>query len=195
MLIKAPGFSLVLFLSLFLQFPGNQMKLRGQPSSIAMIGQKYCPFCKAAALKTCGHLALACEGREFVRRCVEICHGQASWKRLCDARRTHLGRTGEWTPEREDFTWLETAFCNEFLKHLTWFGGIDYEWRTGPKGDHGGFWVLLWSREPQRLWWELNDEFERQHAACLLPPVPISSGIGPRRAGSEFQFHSSTKHA
>ena len=65
-------------------------------------------------------------------------------------------------PERDDFTWLETAFCDEVLKRLTWFGGIDYEWRTGPKPGQGGFWVLLWSKDPQRLWWDLRDEFERQ---------------------------------
>ncbi len=41
--------------------------------------------------------------------------------------------TGEWSPEREDYTWLETAFCDEFLKRLSWFGGMEYEWRAGPR--------------------------------------------------------------
>jgi len=73
--------------------------------------------------------------------------------------------------------WLESAFCDEFLKRLIWFGGIDYEWRTGPHEGQGGFWVLLWSKEPRRLWWELRDEFERQ--ANKRPhetrPAPSSS--------------------
>ncbi len=68
---------------------------------------------------------------------------------------------------RLDFTWLETAFCNEFLKKLIWFGGMDYEWRVGPKSGQGAFWVLLWSKDPQRLWWELHDEFERCADATL----------------------------
>jgi len=127
-----------------------------------MIGQRNCPFCQAAALIGCEHLALAAEGRDFVRRCVEVCGGERQWQALCQRRRNELRRSGEWSPEREDFTWLETAFCNEFLRHLRWFGGIDYEWRSGPKTGQGGFWVLLWSKEPQRLWWELRDEFERQ---------------------------------
>ncbi len=70
--------------------------------------------------------------------------------------------TGEWSPEREDYTWLETAFCEEFLKRLTWFGSMEYEWRSGPKARQAGFWVLLWSKNPRHLWWELRDEFERQ---------------------------------
>jgi hypothetical protein len=37
---------------------------------------------------------------------------------------------------------------------------MEYEWRSGPKAGQGGFWVLLWSKDPQRLWWELRDEFE-----------------------------------
>ena len=56
--------------------------------------------------------------------------------------------------------WLETAFCNEFLKNLRWFNGIDYEWRTVNRAERGGFWVLLWSKEARRLWWELRDEIE-----------------------------------
>jgi hypothetical protein len=127
-----------------------------------MLGQKKCPFCATESSKECQHLALAIEARNFVRRCVESCQGERHWQRLCDSRRDNLRLRGEWAPEREDFMWLETAFCDEFLKRLIWFGGIDYEWRTGPRAGEGGFWVLLWSKEPRRLWWELRDEFDRQ---------------------------------
>ena len=49
---------------------------------------------------------------------------------------------------------------------------MDYEWRTGSKPEHGGFWVLLWSKDAQRLWWELRDEFERQSSNHIQPPAP-----------------------
>jgi hypothetical protein len=139
-----------------------------------MVNQRYCPFCKAPAAQHCAHLALAAEGRNFVRRCVEACHGQKQWEALCERRRRSQRLSGDWSPDKEDFVWLETAFCNEFLKHLTWFGGLDYEWRTNRGLDKGGFWVLLWSRNPQRLWWELRDEFERQTLGLpfLLRPEP-----------------------
>ena len=129
-----------------------------------MLGERSCPFCHSSSGTHCPHLALAVEAREFVRRCVEMCQGQDAWELLCLHRRSGLHRSGEWTPEREDFTWLESAFCDEFLKPLRWFGGLDYEWRTGRRPEQGGFWVLLWSKDPQRLWWELRDEFERQRA-------------------------------
>jgi len=122
-----------------------------------MINQRHCPFCRTPAIKPCTHLALAVEGRDFVRHCVERCHGQAPWHTLCQQRQT-VG----WAAGHEDFTWLETAFCDEFLRHLRWFGGMDYEWRTGPKPGQGGFWVLLWSKAPQQLWWELREELERR---------------------------------
>jgi hypothetical protein len=134
--------------------------------------QKYCPFCKAAAATGCRHLALAAEGREFVRRCVELCQGEKQWRALGDCRRRQRIATGEWTPEREDYTWLETAFCEEFLKRLTWFGGMEYEWRSTGKSNQAGFWVLLWSKDPRQLWWELRDEFERQaHQQASAPRV------------------------
>ena len=133
-----------------------------------MIGQRHCPFCKTPALKGCAHLALATEARDFVRRCVESCQGQLKWQALRAARRANPQRSADWSPEREDFTWLETAFCKEFLEPLRWFGGMDYEWRSGPTRSQGGFWVLLWSKDPQRLWWELLDEFER-HCSSTLP--------------------------
>jgi len=152
-----------------------------------MIGQRNCPFCRTAALTGCVHLALATEGREFVRRCVELCKGDRQWQALCQRRRGELRTSGEWSPEREDFMWLETAFCNEFLRHLRWFGGMDYEWRSGPKPEQGGFWILLWSKEPQRLWWELQDEFERQS----VPRVWLGTAnyaqarLGAVRSGQE----------
>ncbi len=121
-----------------------------------MINQRHCPFCKTAAASGCVHLALAAEGHMFVRRCIELCQGQTLWEKIC---RQDLN--GNSSP-RHDFTWLETAFCDAFLKHLRWFGGMDYDWRTGPRLDQGGFWVLLWSRDPRRLWWELSDELERR---------------------------------
>jgi hypothetical protein len=127
-----------------------------------MIGQRHCPFCHTSALTGCSHLALAVEAREFVPNCVELSKASRQWRTLCERRRGALHASGNWSPEREDFMWLETAFCEEFLRHLRWFGGMDYEWRTGPKLEQGGFWVLLWSKDPQRLWWELQDELERQ---------------------------------
>jgi len=127
-----------------------------------MINQKHCPFCGAPAMTGCEHLALAAEGRDFVRRCVELCQGEKPWRALCTARHREGVASGEWSPEREDYTWLETAFCEEFLQPLSWFGGMEYEWRAQPTPAHAGFWVLLWSKAPRQLWWELRDELERQ---------------------------------
>jgi hypothetical protein len=140
-----------------------------------MINQRHCPFCKTAASLGCSHLALAAEGRDFVQRCIESCNGQSLWEALRTQRRDQQRLAGATTPEPEDFTWLETAFCDRFLKHLHWFGGLDYEWRTGPKPEQGGFWVLLWSREPRRLWWELRDEFERRTTMPEFVPPPQES--------------------
>ncbi len=116
-----------------------------------------------------------------MRLCVEHCQGHKQWRAVCALRRKHSLVTGEWSPEEEDFTWLETAFCEEFLKRLRWFGSLDYEWRSGRSPAHSGFWVLLWSKEPQRLWWELRDEFERQTLDGLAPkggrrPATASEG-------------------
>ena len=136
-----------------------------------MIDLKHCPFCKKAASSQCLHLAVAVEGRTFVRRCVQLCEGEKQWRAVCASRRKQRLVTGEWAPDQEDFTWLETAFCEQFLKHLRWYGGMDYEWRSGPKQAQGGFWVLLWSKDPQKLWWELRDEFERQATGGKMPRV------------------------
>jgi len=134
-----------------------------------MLDPKHCPFCNKQAAARCMHLAVAAEGRDFVRRCVELCQGQTQWQALCATRRRHSLVTGDWSPEQDDFTWLETAFCQEFLKRLHWFGAMDYEWRSGPSAVRSGFWVLLWSKDPRRLWWELRDEFERQALAQHAP--------------------------
>lgn len=99
-----------------------------------------------------------------MRRCVQLSHGEIPWRTLCQQR-----EGGDWTAEQPDFTWLETAFCDEFLKGLTWFGGLDHEWRSGPKPEQGGFWVLLWSKDPQRLWWELREQFEQKSIVMPLP--------------------------
>jgi len=147
--------------------------------------EKQCPFCRAQARRGCQHLAVAAEGREFVRRCVELCQGEKPWRAVCEGRRRQGHLSGEWSPEQEDYTWLETAFCEEFLKGLRWFGGMDYEWRSGPRTQQGGFWVLLWSKDPQRLWWELRDEFERQAGGVKGPKadlrVPKTILAGSRR--------------
>ena len=137
------------------------------------MNHKHCPFCKTPAASGCAHLALAVEGRSFVRRCVESCHGASEWRTLCEKRRSLVRATGEWSPEQEDYTWLETAFGEDFLKRLRWFGGMDYEWRSGPKLQQGGFWVLLWSKAPRRLWWELRDEFERQAGELQIPELKV----------------------
>lgn len=142
-----------------------------------MLDPKYCPYCKKPALQRCPHLAVAAEGRDFVRLCVEHCQGQKQWQAVCTARRKHSLVTGDWAPEHEDFTWLETAFCEEFLKQLLWFGAMDYEWRSGRSLAQSGFWVLLWSKDPQRLWWELRDEFERQ---ALMRAGPRPARQAPR---------------
>ena len=128
----------------------------------------------------CKHLAVAAEGRDFVRRCVELCQGEKQWRALGEWRRRQRLATGEWSPEREDYTWLETAFCDEFLKRLTWFGGMEYEWRSGPKSKQTGFWVLLWSKDPRQLWWELRDEFERQAQETAAAAGWQSEGRSPR---------------
>lgn len=129
-----------------------------------MINQRHCPFCTTPAAKGCQHLALATEGRDFVRRCIELSEGQHFWRVLGEQRREQ-SQVGGWTREDEDYTWLETAFCEKFLRNLTWFGGMDHEWRSGARPEQGGFWVLLWSKDPRRLWWELREELERECSA------------------------------
>ena len=157
----APRFSLT-------RRPGSWIRVGAASDLLVMIEQQHCPFCRTSAGKLCAHLALAVEGRDFVRRCVGLCQGESQWRALCEQWRGFQRSGTGWSSEQEDFMWLETAFCERFLKRLNWYGGIGYEWRTGAKLDRGGFWVLLWSKDPQRLWWELRDEFERQ---ILAPPI------------------------
>jgi hypothetical protein len=126
-------------------------------------------------------LAIAVEGRDFVRRCVELSQGERQWRGVCESRRRRRRLTGEWSPEQEDYTWLETAFCEAFLKRLRWFGSMEYEWRSGPNLKQGGFWVIVWSKDPQRLWWELRDEFERQAAER---PGPLGGVRTPKAEGA-----------
>src|SRR5205085_5707015 len=101
----------------------------------------------------------------------ELSNGQPQWEALCATRQRHISANGRSAAEREDFMWLETAFCDQFLKRLSWFGEMDYEWRTGAKPEQGGFWVLLWSKNPEHLWWELRDELERQSSPNITPPT------------------------
>ena len=150
-----------------------------------MIDQKHCPYCQTAASTGCEHLAVAVEGRDFVRRCIELCQGEKQWRGLCDWRRRQRLVTGEWSPERDDYTWLETAFCEDFLKRLTWFGGMEYEWRSGPRPKQTGFWVLVWSKDPRQLWWALRDEFERQ-----TQDGRTHRGASPKAKGPSLKFES-----
>jgi hypothetical protein len=138
-----------------------------------MIGQRCCPFCKVSATRECAHLALACEARDFVKRCVELSHGSGPWNTLCRNRRQQTRWTGSTNLGKEDYTWLETAFCKEFLNDLRWFAGMDFEWRSGPKLEQGGFWILLWSKNPKHLWWELRDKFD--HEALATESVASTS--------------------
>ncbi len=113
-------------------------------------------------MEACDHLALAVPGRDFVTRCIDAARAHRQWQRLCDMVHQKRSSMKNWTPDCEDFTWLETSFCEIFLKKLRWFGGIDHEWRTGGCLERGGFYVLLWSKSPQRLWWELSDQVDRE---------------------------------
>ncbi len=138
-----------------------------------MVNQRHCPFCGTAAKLACAHLALAAPGRDFVQRCIDAAHAERQWKNLCAQVREQHHRTGSASRDCEDFTWLETAFCERFLKGLHWFGGMDHEWRTGPQLDNGCFYVVLWSKSPQHLWWELLDDIDRQLGGMSLLPISI----------------------
>jgi hypothetical protein len=118
-----------------------------------MIGQRFCPFCRIPAVQACGHLAVAFEARDFVRGCIHKCAAEKQWLTLCTLRLDQRRRSGQWSPEVEDFTWLESAFCEEFLKPLAWFGTMDYE-------------------SPDKLWWELRDELEKQIQQLQLSALP-----------------------
>jgi hypothetical protein len=127
---------------------------------INMNGNRNCPYCKSPAATGCEHLALAAAPRDFVRLCVEKSHAEYVWRFIC-ARN-----------ERADFTWLETTFCERFLKPLGYFGVMEYEWREGTKPGQKDLWVLMWSRSPQQLWWELRDAIGIQAEAVRDEPPP-----------------------
>jgi hypothetical protein len=144
-----------------------------------MVNQRHCPYCQRPAKAACDHLALAVPGRDFVHSCIDAAQALRQWKELCAAIHEQAGPLADWSTDREDFTWLETAFCQRFLKSLHWFGGIDHEWRTGERLDKGGFYVLLWSKSPQRLWWELLDHLDRQLADAIHLRRLAPEGAGP----------------
>ncbi len=144
-----------------------------------MVNQRHCPYCQRPARAACDHLALAVPGKDFVRSCVDAAQAQRQWNALCQAVHEDAHGLHSWSPDREDFTWLETAFCERFLKTLHWFGGLDHEWRTGERLDKGGFYVLLWSKSPQRLWWELLDIIEKQLVEATRVRHLAPQGVGP----------------
>ena len=119
-----------------------------------------CPYCQTPATASCPHLALAAEPRDFVSHCVAACHGDSAWQRLCRAN------------AKADFTWLETAFADHFLKPLDWFGSLAHEWRSAGKSRQRDVWALVWSPDPQKLWWELRDHLEAQLSPPPALPVP-----------------------
>lgn len=122
-----------------------------------------CPFCGKPSTRGCAHLALAADSPNFVRECVDRAQGQELWRRICEQMRE--AQRAEGWGVLPDFTWSETMFCDELLRRLSWFGRMTYEWRSLRPGGPTRFWVLLWSRDPRRLWWELHDALERRAAA------------------------------
>src|SRR5260370_32413473 len=103
-----------------------------------MIGQKHCPYCQTPAILKCPHLALTVEGREFVRRCVELCKGEAPWRAICERRRAQMPRPGERAPPRADFTLPEAAFSQGFLARLRCVGGMDNGWAVRARPARAG---------------------------------------------------------
>jgi hypothetical protein len=105
-----------------------------------------CPVCAAPSKSVCPHLALAAPATDFVRFAIEACHAAPLWRTVCR-------RGGDW-----DSTWLESSFCDRFLRGVPGFAGLTYEWRQGDQ------WALLWSSNPDRLWWSLRDRLEEEAA-------------------------------
>jgi hypothetical protein len=153
-----------------------------------MIGQRFCPFCKTPALRGCAHLALAVEARMFVSRCVELSGAGRQWRELCQAHDAQIQRDGKSLCDSSDFKWLESAFTDEFLKGLPAFKQLDYEWRTGPRPEQGGFWVLLWSADAQKLWWELHDELDQRSAFAQENSSLPAPGLASRNEEASFNF-------
>jgi hypothetical protein len=122
-----------------------------------------CPYCAPAPNRECEHLAIAVKSQHFVTRCVQAAQAEALWERFC--RRTREMQREEGWGELPDFTWIESAFCDEFLKRLEWFGEINYEWRDAGTGSGSGdLWAVVWSKDPQKMWWQLRDRLERHLA-------------------------------
>jgi hypothetical protein len=124
---------------------------------------KNCPFCKTPASQRCEHLALVVRSPQLIAHCVGAARAEDLWERYCQQTRSR--QREESGGELPDFTWLESSFCDEFLKRLEWFGQMTYEWRNAVPPEQGkDLWVWLWSKHPQRLWWQLRDKLE-QHLA------------------------------
>jgi hypothetical protein len=119
---------------------------------------KHCPFCGKAEVDGCAHLALAVKQTEFISQCIARSQTEAFWRKLMNNRHhpvfTH-------TYGSDELTWNEMTFAMVFLRGLDWFGGQDYQWRDGTAERPGTQWVILWSKEPQRLWRQLRDEIAR----------------------------------
>jgi hypothetical protein len=128
------------------QCPGWKLRL-GNPGSLG-VAVSSCPVCSAPSDSVCPHLALAAPATDFVRRAIETCHAELLWRSICK--------------RGEDFTWLESAFCDRFLRALPPFVAMTHEWRDGPNPGQREQWVLLWSKEPRGLWWDLRDRLEEE---------------------------------
>ena len=125
-----------------------------------------CRYCRSRAAAGCEHLALAAAPGDFVRLCIEHADAPSAWRTLCEQN------------PRADFTWLETDFAERFLTALHWFGGVEYEWRRPDEATTAReLWVLLWSKNPQRLWWELYDRLTSAAAAETASPAASAVSI------------------
>lgn len=122
-----------------------------------------CPYCKTEAPRTCAHLALAAAPRDFVRLCIERCHGETLWRKICAQH------------PAEDFTWLETSFGEQFLKPLAAFGVQAYIWQPPTASAPRELKVLLWAHSPEKLWWDLRDLLEAR--ADRSPGPTRSAGV------------------
>ena len=115
-----------------------------------------CPYCRNPATKGCAHLALATAPRDFVWLCIEQSASTFDWRGICKR------------DENADFLWLETAFCERFLKPLHWFGNLSYEWRERGSSATRDQLAILWSPSPRKLWWELRDHIEKYaHSSAI----------------------------
>ena len=100
-----------------------------------MLGQRQCPYCKAVTSEVCGHLALAVEGRDFVRKCVELCHAQGQWRELCAQHRGQLHRSE--THEKNRGIMLEMQFLRDEGPKMAISNGDDLAHETFEMRLHG----------------------------------------------------------